>query len=83
MAKFYIHTYKHVKQVKYVKFLGLLLDENLTWKYHLNELSNKLAGTSGLFFKIRHLLPSIVLNLLACTIPCLVHLFSMGLLCGV
>ena len=28
-----------VKQAKYVKFLGLFLDENLTWKYHLNELS--------------------------------------------
>ena len=52
---------KHVKEVKYVKFLGLLLDENLTWKYHLNELSKKLARTSGVFFKIRHLLPSSVL----------------------
>ena len=52
---------KHVKQVKYVKFLGLLLDENLTWKYHLNELSKKLARTSGVFFKIRHLHPSNVL----------------------
>ena len=52
---------KHVKQVKYVKFLGLLLDENLSWKYHLDELSKKLARTSGVFFKIRHLLPSSVL----------------------
>ena len=30
---------QHVKQAKYVKFLGLLLDENLSWKYHLCELS--------------------------------------------
>ena len=29
---------EHVKQTKYVKFLGLLLDENLNWKYHLSEL---------------------------------------------
>ena len=28
----------HVKQAKYVKFLGLLLDENLSWMYHLSEL---------------------------------------------
>ena len=28
----------HVKQAKYVKFLGLLLDENLNWKYRLSEL---------------------------------------------
>ena len=32
-----------VKQTCYVKFLGVLLDENLSWKYHLTELSKKLA----------------------------------------
>ena len=51
----------HVNQAKYVKFLGLLLDESLSWKYHLSELSKKLARTSGIIFKIRHLLPTSVL----------------------
>ena len=50
-----------VKQTKYVKFLGLLLDENLNWKCHLSELSKKLARTCGIFFKIGHLLPTDVL----------------------
>ena len=54
---------KHIKRVKFVKFLGLLLDEHLTWKYHLSELSKKLARTCGMFFKIRNLLP---LDLLIC-----------------
>ena len=40
---------------------GLLLDENLNWKYHLSELLKKLARTCGIFFKIRHLLPTDVL----------------------
>ena len=52
---------EHVKQAKFVKFLGLLLDENLSWKYHLSELSKKLARTCGIFFKIRHLLLTNVL----------------------
>ena len=52
---------KHVKRVKFVKFLGLLLDEHLSWKYHLSELSKKLARTCGIFFKIRNLLPLDVL----------------------
>ena len=52
---------EQVNQAKYVKFLGLLLDENLNWKYHLSELSKKLAQTSGIFFKMRHLLPTSVL----------------------
>ena len=52
---------KHVKRVKFVKFLGLLMDEHLSWKFHLSELSKKLARTCGTFFKIRNLLPLDVL----------------------
>ena len=52
---------KHIKRVKFVKFLGLLLDEHLSWRYHLSELSKKLARTCGMFFRIRNLLPLDVL----------------------
>ena len=52
-----------VKQTCYVKFLGVLSDENLSWKYHLTELSKKLARTCGMFFKVRHFLP---INVLIC-----------------
>ena len=57
-----------VKQAKYVKFLGILLDESLTWKYHLTELSKKLTRTCGIAFKIRHLLPTSVLVSLSCSL---------------
>ena len=43
-----------VKETCYVNFLGALLDENLSWKYHLTELSKKLARTCAMFFKVRH-----------------------------
>ena len=39
-----------IRKTCYVKFLGVLLDENLSWKYHLTELSKKLARTCGIFF---------------------------------
>ena len=52
---------QHLRQTKYVKFLGILLDEHLNWKHHLLELSNKLARTCGLFFKILKFLPTNVL----------------------
>ena len=51
-----------IKQTYYVKFLGVLL-ENLSWKYHLTELSKKLARTCGMFLKVRHFLP---INVLVC-----------------
>ena len=51
-----------VKRAKYVKFLCVLLDENLTWKYLLSELSKKLARTCGIFFRIpTNVLPTNVL----------------------
>ena len=49
---------------KYVKFLGVLSDENLCWKYHIYELSKKLSRTIGIFYKIRHFVPYKVLKLL-------------------
>ena len=32
--------------------LGLLMDEHLSWKFHLSELSKKLARTCGMFSKL-------------------------------
>ena len=55
---------KSIKQESYVKFLGILLDSHLSWKFHLTELSKKLARTAGLFYKIRHYAPEDTLMLL-------------------
>ena len=52
---------QHVSRAKCVKFLDLLLNENLSWNHHLNDLSKKLGRTCGVFFKVRHLLPKKVL----------------------
>ena len=45
---------KKINQESCVNFLGFLLDSNLSWKFHLTELSKKLARTASLFYKIRH-----------------------------
>ena len=50
-----------VKQPGYVKFLGVLLEENISWRYHLLELSR--ARTCCLFVRVRHFLPK---NTLTC-----------------
>ena len=48
---------KDITRAKHVKFLGVLVDEHLSWKYHICELRKKLSRTTGLFFKLRHWLP--------------------------
>ena len=42
---------KHISKVKYVKFLGLLLDEHLSWNYHLCQLSKRQSRTCGILLK--------------------------------
>ena len=45
---------KKISQEACVKFLGLLLDSNLSWKAHVTELARKLSRSVGLFYKLRH-----------------------------
>ena len=46
-----------ISRANKVKFLGVLLDETLSWKPHLLELSRKLARSIGIFYKLRHFVP--------------------------
>ena len=38
-----------------IKYLGILLDNRLSWKHHINELSKKLNSAIGMIYKIRDL----------------------------
>ena len=39
------------KRSESIKFLGVFLDENLTWKDHIRYLENKIAKKIGLLFR--------------------------------
>ena len=41
-----------------IKFLGLLIDENLSWKNHIHTLTTKISKTVGLLAKVRHIVPN-------------------------
>ena len=45
-----------------IKYLGLLLDSRLTWKFHIDELSKKLSCAIGLLYKIRAYTPKHILR---------------------
>ena len=66
---------KNIQRENCVKFLGVLLDANLSWKHHINELSKKVSRILGLFYKIRHYLPlknSETTSLLSILLFCLI-----------
>ena len=38
------------------KYLGLIMDDNLNWNLHINELCTKLSSVCGVLSKVRHYL---------------------------
>ena len=41
----------------YVKYLGILIDCNLSWKYDINYIALKISKTVGIIAKLRHYVP--------------------------
>ena len=44
---------QHIKRASEIKFLGIILDENLTFNKHINEICNKLKRLFHIFYNIR------------------------------
>ena len=45
-----------IKRENSVKFLGVIIDENLTWKNHIEVVENKISKKIGVFYRASHLL---------------------------
>ena len=52
LPKLLIKKHK-VEKVKSIKFLGVLLDENLSWKEHIKYNENKVAKNIGLLYRAK------------------------------
>ena len=46
-----------LKYKEHTNYLGLILDDKLTWKEHNDELNKKLVKYTGIFAKLQHILP--------------------------
>ena len=53
-----------LEQVGYIKYLGVYIDSNLTWKKHIEHLHSKLSQSCGMLSKIRHYVNKPALHLL-------------------
>ena len=49
-----VNSYISIEKKDHVKFLGVFIDENLSWKYHISFLSSRLSRSAGIFLKLRH-----------------------------
>ena len=53
-----------ITRTETAKFLGVVIDENLTWKNHINYIENKIAKNVGIIKRVRYLLSEKTLNTL-------------------
>ena len=53
-----------ISQVNQTKFLGLYIDEALTWDNHITHISSKISKSIGIIRKLSHILPNQVLTTL-------------------
>lgn len=62
---------KKIQQVKWTKFLGIRIDEHMTWKAHnISYITNKVSKLSGIIAKLRHYLDINTLRSIYFTMIC-------------
>ena len=55
-------TYEIIKKVNDIKFLGVYYDQRLTFKTHINHLTQRLSRTCALIYRVKELMPTFVLK---------------------
>ena len=53
-----------IERVTYFKFLGVIIDSNLTWSHHINHISNKLSRICGVLSRLKHYVPVLILKII-------------------
>ena len=52
----------HLKEAITTKYLGVMIDNKLNWKHHVEYIKTKLSKGIGLLSKIRHYVPKTTLK---------------------
>ena len=53
-----------INYVGHFSFLGIIIDDTLSWKYHINALANKISKVNGILSKLKYFFPSKILLLI-------------------
>ena len=53
---------KGLYETKYLRYLGIKIDENLNWKNHIHNLASKLNRANAVLAKLRHFVNSEILR---------------------
>ena len=56
-----------LERVENFNFLGLTINENLSWKPHMDKVKNKIAKSGGVINRLKHFLPMNILRTIYCS----------------
>ena len=51
---FFVNNFKITKE-RVTEFLGIYIDENLTWKYHMDHICRKVSKSIEIMYKSRYI----------------------------
>ena len=51
------NSYTFLERKSYVKYSGVLIDENLSWKHHVLHKASKISTSIGIIARLRHFVP--------------------------
>ena len=57
-----------LKRVDKTKFLGVTIDENLSWKNHIDGITKTISRNIGMINKLKFIIPERILHTLYCTL---------------
>ena len=47
-------TVDYLEKKDHIKYLGVFIDDKLSWKYHIAYICSRLSWNIGIFYKLRH-----------------------------
>ena len=53
-----------IERVTYFKFLGVIIDSNLTWSHHINYISKTFTRICGVLSRLKHYVPVLILKII-------------------
>ena len=53
---------RDIDVVSHFNYLGIILDENISWKKHVAMITNKLSKISGVLHRLKHIYPQNILE---------------------
>ena len=53
-----------IERAESFNFLGIMLDENLTWKSHIEMVGKKISKVTGILYRLKNIFPENVLFVL-------------------